>query len=60
MAIYRVVWRIALEAEVIGCNSEQDAIDNICNCDPQEDGEYVTDSFEILKVEEVKTPSMKP
>lgn len=54
MGIYRVTWRIALEAEVIGPNSEQEAIKQIKNCDCQNDGEYVTDSLEILKVKKVK------
>jgi len=49
---YRVVWRIELEKTFFAKDVE-DAIVVVENVDCQHDGEYVSDSFEIVKVEEV-------
>jgi len=47
---YRVLWGIALEAEV-DADSEEEAVHQVENLDCQNEGEYVEDSFHILKVE---------
>jgi len=51
MGAYKVRWQVQLEALVIGVDSEQEARERIEDCDPLEDGEYLVDSFEIVKVE---------
>lgn len=53
MKKFRVIWRISLEMEVEAEN-EDDAQDVVCNLDCQYDGEYVPESFDIVKVEEVE------
>lgn len=53
MAVYEVVWQMKMRAAVIGVDSEQEARERIEDCDPVEDGEYVIDSFEIVKVEKL-------
>lgn len=50
---YKVVWQIKLEREV-SADSKEDAIIEVENLDCQHDGEYVTDSFKLIKAEEVK------
>lgn len=50
---YRVVWEIKLEKE-FGVNSKEDAIIEAQNIDCQHDGNYITDSFEIVKVEKIE------
>ena len=47
---YRVVWQIHLEKD-FDVNSEEEAIIEAENVDCQHDGNYVEDSFEIVKVE---------
>ncbi len=50
---YKVTWQIELEKEVTA-DSKEDAVIEVENLDCQHDGSYVTDSFEIIKVKEVK------
>jgi len=50
MAEYEVVWQMKKRA-VISVDSEQEARERIEDCNPVEDGKYVIDSFEIVKVE---------
>jgi len=50
---YRVVWRIELDREVEAKNVDE-VLTEVENIDCQYDGSYVTDSFEVVKVEEVK------
>ncbi len=50
---YRVVWEIKLEKE-FEVNSKADAIIGAAESDPQHDGSYVSDSFEIVKVEKIE------
>lgn len=50
MKQYRVVWQIELSTIVLA-KSKQDAIEQVENLDCQNDGAYVADSFDIVKVE---------
>lgn len=54
MPKYKVVWQVAIALEVEAPNKAE-AIVEAEDTDCQHDGEYVTDSFEITKVEEVKS-----
>jgi len=51
--VYSVRWRVEMEAVVIGAESEQEATERASDCDPVKDGEYVTDSFEVIKVTKI-------
>lgn len=53
MKYYRVVWRIEKSEVVHAVNIEQAQV-IIENSDCVHDGRYVEDSFDIVKVEEVK------
>ena len=50
---FEVTWSIKLK-KIVSANSPEDAIVDVENIDCQHDGSYVTDSFEIEKVEEVE------
>lgn len=47
---YRVVWQIQLEKEFEVVSAEE-AVREAESVDCQHDGEYIIDSFEIIKVE---------
>ena len=49
MPKFRVIWNMNMEA-VVEAEDEARAEEMACNLDPQYGGEYVEDSFEIVKV----------
>lgn len=53
MAMYEVIWQMKMRKVVVGVGSKQEAMERIEECDPVEDGEYVIDSFEIVKAEKL-------